>query len=71
MSRSRPVVTQGKAEALGCAAPKKQHLGIPVVGTKRPAVMEHDGLTLALVLVEDLDAVLGCNHAHSLVFRVD
>jgi hypothetical protein len=50
---------------------KKQHLGIPVVSTKRPAVMEHNGLTLAPVLVEDLDAVLGCNHAHGLASRVE
>jgi hypothetical protein len=43
---------------------KEQHLGVPVVGRQRPAVAEHDGLTLAPVLVEDLDAVFGCDCGH-------
>ena len=33
---------------------EEQHLRVPVVGRQRPAVAEHDGLTLAPVLVEDL-----------------
>ena len=40
---------------------EKQHLGVPVVGRKRPAVMEDDrlGILRTPVLVEDLRAVLG------------
>src|SRR5690554_5665669 len=47
-------------------AQKKQHLVIPVVRTKRPAVMEHDGLSIpyAPVLVEDASAVLSRKHSH-------
>jgi hypothetical protein len=43
-----------------------QHLGIPVVGAERPAVMEDDGLTIAQVFIEDLSAILGGDRAHSL-----
>jgi hypothetical protein len=45
---------------------EEQHLGIPVVGAERPAMVEDTGLALALVFVEDLDAVLGCNRVHGL-----
>ncbi len=44
---------------------EEQHLRVPVVGRQRPAVAEHDGLTRAPVLVEDLDAVLGGDRAHT------
>src|SRR5215472_6776110 len=47
-------------------ADKEQHLGVPVVGAERPAVVEDNRLAAAPVLVEDLDAVLGCNRAHNL-----
>src|SRR5437016_14448853 len=38
---------------------EEQHLRIPIIGRQRPAVAEHDGLTFAPVLVEDLNAVFG------------
>src|SRR5258708_5013683 len=38
---------------------EEQHLRVPIIGRQRPAVAEHDGLTLAPVLVEDLNAVFG------------
>ena len=43
---------------------EEQHLRVPVIGRQRPAMAEHDGLTFAPVLVEDLNAVLGCDRAH-------
>src|ERR1700744_1559748 len=44
------------AEAL---ADEEQHLRIPIVRRKRPTMTEHDGLTGAPILVENLDAGLG------------
>ena len=41
-----------------------QHLGVPVVGAERPAMMENDRLALAPVLVEDLSAVFRFDKAH-------
>lgn len=40
---------------------EEYHLGVPVVGRKRPAVMENDrlGLFRTPILVENLRAVLG------------
>src|SRR3954468_15137995 len=56
-------------------ADKEEHLGVPVVGTQRPAVVEHDrpGVPGAPVLVEDLHAVFGGDEAHGTVssFGVD
>src|SRR3989440_11885338 len=46
---------------------EEQHLRVPIIGRERPAVAEHDGLTFAPVLVEDLDAVLRSDRAHSVV----
>ena len=43
---------------------EEDHLGIPVVGRQRPAMAEHDRLTLAPILVEDLDAVLCRDGGH-------
>src|ERR671918_227916 len=43
---------------------EEHHLGVPVVGTERPSVVEHDRLTAAPVLVEDLGPVLGCDKRH-------
>ena len=43
---------------------EEEHLGVPVVGAQRPAVMEHDRLALAPVLVEDLGAVFGGDVGH-------
>jgi hypothetical protein len=43
---------------------EEQHLGIPVVGAERPAMMEDNRLAVAPVLVKNLDAILGrdCTH---------
>jgi hypothetical protein len=46
------------------AVEEEQHLRIPVVGRQWPTVTEHDGLTFAPVLVENLDAVFRCDKAH-------
>src|SRR6267143_862076 len=43
---------------------EEQHLRIPIIGRERPAVAEHDGLTFAPVLVEDLNAVFGGDRVH-------
>ena len=44
---------------------EEQHLSVPIVGRQRPTVAEHDRLTFASVLVEDLDAVLGGERRHA------
>jgi hypothetical protein len=46
------------------ALKEEQHLPIPIVGRKRPAMAEHDWLALAPVFVKNLDAVFCLNHAH-------
>ena len=43
---------------------EEQHLRVPVIGRERPAVAEHDGLSLAPILVEDLNAIFGRDGAH-------
>lgn len=45
---------------------EKEHLGVPVIGTERPTVMEEDDLCVARppVLVEDLNAILRCDISH-------
>ena len=43
---------------------EKQHLCIPVISRQRPAMAEHDGLTFAPILIENLNAVLGRNSVH-------
>ena len=40
---------------------EEQHLRVPVIGRQRPAMAEHDGLTVSPVLVEDLHAIFGRN----------
>src|SRR6185503_21313250 len=45
---------------------EEQHLIVPVIGRERPAMMEHDGLPAAPVLIEDLCSVLDSNRAHNL-----
>jgi hypothetical protein len=45
---------------------KEQRLSIPVVGTERSPVVKDDGLPMAPVFIEDLNAILGCDRAHSL-----
>ena len=51
---------------------EEEHLGVPVVGAQRPAVVEHDrlGVLRAPVLVEDVGVVLGGDEAHGVVSRV-
>src|SRR3954463_12671377 len=46
---------------------EEQHLRVPIVCREWPAMAEHDGLPLAPVLVEDLDAVLCLDFAHGLL----
>src|SRR5580704_18395684 len=43
---------------------EEQHLVVPIIARQRPAVAEHDGLTLAPVLVIDFDAVLRFDKTH-------
>src|SRR6476646_2229793 len=43
---------------------EEQHLRVPVVGRQRPAMAEHDGLTFAPVLVENLNAVFRFDTPH-------
>jgi hypothetical protein len=43
---------------------EEQHLGIPVVGAERPAMMEDNRLALAPVFVKDFDAILRFDKAH-------
>jgi hypothetical protein len=45
-------------------AKKEQHLRVPVVGRQRPTMTEHDSLTLAPVLVENLNAVFRFDGIH-------
>jgi hypothetical protein len=44
---------------------EEQHLSVPIVGRKRPAMAEHDGLPAAPILVEDFGAVLGGDRRHT------
>jgi hypothetical protein len=46
---------------------EEQHLGVPVVGAERPAMVEDNRLAVPPVLVENLDAVLGrdCTHGYA------
>ena len=44
---------------------EEQHLRVPIVRREGPAVAEHDGLALAPILVENLDAVAGGDCRHS------
>src|SRR5207302_8854927 len=43
---------------------EEQHLRVPVVGRQWPTMAEHDRLTLAPVLVENLNAVFGFDGIH-------
>src|SRR5260370_8259720 len=46
----------------------EQHVRVPIVRRKRPAMAEHDGLPAAPILVENFGAVLGGNRRHCLSF---
>jgi len=43
---------------------KEHHLRVPVICRERPPMAEHDGLTSAPVLVEDLRTVFGLDDTH-------
>src|SRR2546426_11746419 len=45
---------------------EEHHLRVPIIGRQRPAMAEHDGLTLAPVLVEDLNAIFGGDRVHGM-----
>jgi hypothetical protein len=53
-------------------AEEKQHLGVPVVRGKRPAVVKYDrlGLLGAPILIENLDAILPSHLPHRLAPNV-
>src|SRR5260221_5305702 len=48
-------------------AQEEEHLRVPIVRRKRPAMAKHDRLTRAPILVEDLCAVLGRDSWHDLI----
>ncbi len=43
---------------------EEHHLGIPVVRTQRPTVMEDQWLSLAQISVKNIGAVFDFEHAH-------
>jgi hypothetical protein len=47
---------------------EEQHLGVPVVGAERPAMMEDNWLAVAPVLVKNFHAVFGFDE-HDAPFR--
>jgi hypothetical protein len=49
---------------------EEEHLVLEGVGAKRPAVAEHDRLSLAPIVVIDVRAVLGRDRAHRCVLAV-
>src|SRR5579862_1755862 len=55
-----PIVSNYAIAALA----EEQHLVVPIVRRKWPAVAEHDGLTFAPVLVINLCSVLRCDRSH-------
>jgi hypothetical protein len=52
---------------------EEQHLRVPVITRKRPAMAEHDGLTRTPILVKNLNAAFCLNCGHeitlSLIYR--
>src|ERR1700746_3589693 len=51
-------------------AEEKQHLRVPIIGRKRPAMAEDDGVALPPVFVEDFDSVLRRDHWHGILSYV-
>src|ERR1035437_3423349 len=43
---------------------EEHHLRVPVIGTERPAVVEHDRLAIAPILVIKFRTILGCDEGH-------
>src|SRR5262245_17573173 len=48
-------------------AQEEQHLRVPVIGRKRPAMTEHKQLPRTPIFVENLNAVLGLHRGHELL----
>src|SRR5215469_1691854 len=46
------------------AIEEEQHLRVPVIGRQRPSVAKYNRLTRTPILVEDLNAILGCDSGH-------
>ena len=46
---------------------EEQHLGIPIIGRKRPTMTEHNRLARPPILVEDLRAIGRGDRAHALL----
>src|ERR1700759_5609955 len=49
---------------------EEQQLRVPIVGRKRPAMAEHNGLTFTPVLVVDRNAILRRDRVHLLLLAV-
>jgi hypothetical protein len=62
--RGSPVAAAVMRDDAIAVIEEEHHLRVPIVGRQRPAVAEHDGLTLAPILVENLHAVLGSDRRH-------
>ena len=50
------------------AGKEEEHLGVPIVRRKRPAVVKHDWLRVlrAPILEVDLSTVFGCDYWHTI-----
>jgi hypothetical protein len=62
--RRTPVTTAIVCDNAKAATKEEHHLGVPVVGRKRPPVAEHDRATRTPIFVVDLYSVGGCNVVH-------
>src|SRR3984885_8422830 len=49
---------------------EEQHLRVPIIGRKRPAMAEHNRLTFTPVFVVDRDAILCRDRVHLLLLAV-
>jgi hypothetical protein len=45
---------------------EEQHLVVPIVCAERPAMVEHDRLPLAPILVEDFGTIFRRDHVHGI-----
>src|SRR5579863_5051182 len=50
---------------------EEQHLRIPIIRRQRPAMAEHDRLTLAPILVKDVDLIFCRDDGHVLAPTLD
>jgi hypothetical protein len=60
-----PAVVRDGTEAVGRQV---ELLGLPAVAAEAPAMAEHDGLSVAPVLVEDVDAIGDGDEGHGCTF---